>query len=263
MNNLWRVFRITFADVIRSKWNIGFFLFFLGVTFTLLYFSSNLSKGLVSILNIILFIVPLMGSIMGSMYYYNSIDFIDLLLSQPLKRSSVFLGQSLGLAMAIAISFALGLGVPFLSYGLFQSNEIWNFVVILLSGFSLSIIFTSIAYMISIYNPDKVRGIGISLMVWLFMAIIYDGLFLLYLMIFQDYPVERHALAITMINPIDLARVTTMLKLDIAALLGYTGAVFKNFFGSGSGFILSGVAMTVWAIIPFLFIIKKGNRKDF
>ena len=263
MNNFWRVFKITFADVIRSKWNIGFFIFFLGISFTMLYFSSNLSKGLVSILNVVLFIVPLMGSIMGSMYYYNSIDFIDLLLSQPLKRSSVFLGQSLGLAFGIAISFLLGVGIPFLSYGLFKSNEVWNFLVLIGSGFFLSIIFTALAYMISIYNSDKVRGIGISLMLWLFLAIIYDGLFLVYLMVFQEYPLERHALVLTMINPIDLARVATMLKLDIAALLGYTGAVFKDFFGSGSGLVISTFAMLFWSVLPFFFIAHKGNKKDF
>lgn len=263
MNNLFRVFRITFFDVFRSKWNIGFFFFFLASTFGLLYFSSDLSKGLVSILNVVLFIVPLMGAIMGSMYYYNSIDFIDLLLSQPLKRSSVFLGQSLGLSMAMATSFALGLGIPFASYGLFQSSEIWNFSTLLLSGVLLTIVFTSMAYMVSIYNSDKVRGIGIALLVWLFLAIVYDGLFLIYLMAFQDYPVERHALFITMINPIDLARVATMLKLDIAALLGYTGAVFKDFFGSYKGLAISVATMITWALIPFIFIVKKGNKKDF
>ena len=105
MNNFWRVFKITFTDVVRSKWNIGFFIFFLGLAFALLHFSDNLSKALISILNVVLFIVPLMGAIMGSMYFYNSIDFIDLLLSQPLKRSSVFLGQSMGLSFGIALAY--------------------------------------------------------------------------------------------------------------------------------------------------------------
>jgi len=262
MNNLWRVFRITFVDVVRSKWNIGFFAFFLILTFVMLL-SDNLSKGLVSILTVILYIVPLMGSIMGSMYFYNSIDFIDLLLSQPLKRSSVFLGQSLGLSLAIALSFFLGISIPFLAYGLLQSAEIFNFLSLIFSGVLLAIIFTAFAYMISIYNTDKLRGIGISFLAWLVFTIIYDGMFLMYLMVFGEYPVERHAIAIALLNPIDMARIVTMLKLDIAALLGYTGAVFKSFFGSGVGLTLTSLATLFWAVVPFIFISIKGKKRDF
>jgi Cu-processing system permease protein len=173
------------------------------------------------------------------------------------------MGQSLGLSLAIGTTFILGVGIPFMSYGLFESAEIFNFLTLILSGFLLAIIFTSLAYMISIHNSDKVRGIGISLMVWLFMSVIYDGLFLIYLMVMSEYPVEKHAIVISLFNPIDLARVATMLKLDIAALLGYTGAVFKNFFGSGSGLVITGLTMLLWSVIPFLFIARKGNKKDF
>ena len=263
MNNFWRVFKITFTDVIRSKWNIGFFLFFLGLAFALLHFSDNLSKALISILNVVLFIVPLMGAIMGSMYFYNSIDFIDLLLAQPLKRSSVFLGQSMGLSLGIALSYLLGIGIPFLSFGLMESVDIFNFFSLLVSGVFLAVIFTAFSYMIAIFNPDKVKGIGIALLSWLVLSVVYDGLFLIYLMVFSEYPVEKHAIVIALLNPIDLARIMTMLKLDIAALLGYTGAVFKSFFGSYLGLMLSTLAMLFWAVFPFVFISRKGNKRDF
>jgi hypothetical protein len=37
------------------------------------------------------------------------------------------------------------------------------------------------------------------------------------------------------LNPIDLGRILFLMKFDIAALMGYTGAVFQRFFGSGLG----------------------------
>jgi len=82
-------------------------------------------------------------------------------------------------------------------------------------------------------------------------------------MVFSEYPVEKHAIVIALLNPIDLARIMTMLKLDIAALLGYTGAVFKSFFGSYLGLMLSTLAMLFWAVFPFVFISRKGNKRDF
>ena len=131
------------------------------------------------------------------------------------------------------------------------------------SGVFLAVIFTAFSYMIAIFNPDKVKGIGIALLSWLVLSVVYDGLFLIYLMVFSEYPVEKHAIVIALLNPIDLARIMTMLKLDIAALLGYTGAVFKSFFGSYLGLMLSTLAMLFWAVFPFVFISRKGNKRDF
>ena len=65
------------------------------------------------------------------------------------------------------------------------------------------------------------------------------------------------------LNPIDLSRVLLMLKLDISALLGYTGAVFNKFFGSSVGFALSLSALFIWTVIPVYFINRISMKKDF
>jgi Cu-processing system permease protein len=71
------------------------------------------------------------------------------------------------------------------------------------------------------------------------------------------------SLGAIMSNPIDLARTLMLLKLDISALLGYTGAVFKKFFGTNLGVILSYLVLIFWMIIPILGIVWKSNKKDF
>jgi Cu-processing system permease protein len=47
-----------------------------------------------------------------------------------------------------------------------------------------------------------------------------------------------------------------MLKMDVSALMGYTGALYKDFFGSGSGILYSRhhVALTfpLWWALRFL-----------
>ena len=100
-------------------------------------------------------------------------------------------------------------------------------------------------------------------LLWLFLAIIYDGLFLMTLIMFEDYPLDKLSLVGTMLNPIDLSRTLILLKLDISALLGYTGAIFKQFFGTSFGFIVSFVMLTVWVILPVLRIMFKSRKKDF
>jgi Cu-processing system permease protein len=66
-----------------------------------------------------------------------------------------------------------------------------------------------------------------------------------------------------MFNPIDLARIMITMNLDISALMGYTGAVFKNFFGTSTGMMASFGMLFVWIVVPILLMMRKLNRKDF
>jgi Cu-processing system permease protein len=66
-----------------------------------------------------------------------------------------------------------------------------------------------------------------------------------------------------MLNPIDLSRTLILLKLDISALLGYTGAVFKQFFGTSFGLVVSFAMLVVWVIAPVFRILYKSKKKDF
>jgi Cu-processing system permease protein len=161
------------------------------------------------------------------------------------------------------MSLILGLGIPFVFYGLFQSSAIWDFSLLLITGTFLTLIFTALAFNIALSNENKIKGFGYAILLWLFLAIIYDGIFLMILIMFEDYPLDKVSLVGTMLNPIDLSRTLILLKLDISALLGYTGAVFKQFFGTNFGLIVSIAMLSVWVILPVLRIVYKSKRKDF
>jgi Cu-processing system permease protein len=106
-------------------------------------------------------------------------------------------------------------------------------------------------------------GLGIATFSWLAFSAIYDGLMLFLLQILQDYPIEKISIILSMLNPIDLARLLVILKLDISALMGYTGAVFQKFFGGSLGTILSILSLLAWTVIPFIIGIRKFSKKDF
>tara|TARA_R110001592_G_scaffold138443_1_gene357460 strand:- start:2506 stop:3150 length:645 start_codon:yes stop_codon:yes gene_type:complete len=214
-------------------------------------------------MNIIIVLVPLIGTIFGVMYYYNSKEFIELLLAQPIKRSSIFLGQYLGVAGSLTLSLVLGLGIPFVLYGLFKSDAIFDFSLLLVTGAFLTLIFTALSFNIALSNENKIKGFGYAVLLWLFMAVIYDGLFLMSLIIFKEYPLDTFSLVATMFNPIDLSRTLILLKLDISALLGYTGAVFKQFFGTDKGLFISIFMLVLWTVIPIWRLSYKAKRQDF
>lgn len=258
-----KILKYSFYDLMRSRWSYVYFAFYLLLGTVLLFLNNDLSKAVITLMNVIIVLVPLIGTIFGVMYYYNSKEFTELLLAQPLKRSSIFLGQYLGVALSLSMSLILGLGIPFVFYGLFKSSAVWDFSLLLVTGTFLTLIFTALAFNIALYNENKIKGFGYAILLWLFMAIIYDGIFLMTLVMFEDYPLDKLSLAGIMLNPIDLSRTLILLKLDISALLGYTGAVFKSFFGTSFGLILSFFMLSLWVLFPVLFILLKSKKKDF
>ncbi len=82
-------------------------------------------------------------------------------------------------------------------------------------------------------------------------------------MLLQEYPLDKFSLIATMFNPIDLSRILILLKLDISALLGYTGAVFQQFFGTSLGMLSSFSVLLLWVALPVWRIIYKSKKKDF
>ncbi len=255
--------KYSFVDLIQSYWTILYFLFFLVVTSTILYFSADMTKSIVSMMNIVLVLTPLVSIVFGAIYYYNSREFTELLLAQPVKRRSLILGQFTGLALSLSFSFVAGITIPFVVKGIFSSEHLTDFLLILLAGICLSFSMTALAYTTALTHENKILGFGISLFIWFFLAVLFDGLILVLLILFKDYPTDALAVILTFLNPIDLSRVLIMLGLDIAAMMGYTGALFLKFFGSVPGIILSLFSMLSWIVVPSIVMVRIAKNKDF
>jgi len=132
----------------------------------------------------------------------------------------------------------------------------------ILVGCLLSVIFVAIALLASVAARDKTKGIGMAIFLWLYFAIIFDGLVLFLLFQFADYPLEKPMMIISALNPIDLSRIIILLRLDISALMGYTGAVFKDFFGTSTGFVAAMLALLFWIAIPLYLSLRIFRKKD-
>jgi Cu-processing system permease protein len=258
-----KILKYSIFDLLRSRWSYVYFIFYLLLGFVLLFLNNDINKAVITMMNIIIVLTPLIGTIFGVMYYYNSKEFTELLLAQPIKRSKIFMGQYIGISLSLTLSLVLGLGVPFVIYGVTRSNAIFDFSLLLVVGSFLNFIFVALAYNIALSTDNKIKGFGYAILMWLFLAVIYDGIFMISLMMFNEYPLDKFSLIATMLNPIDLSRILILLKLDISALLGYTGAVFKEFFGTNLGAILSLLVLVLWVIFPLLRINRKLRRKDF
>lgn len=258
-----KILKYNFSDLIRSRWSIIYFLFYFVSGMVLLHLGNEVSKAIISLMNITLILTPLIGTIFGGMNFYNSREFIELLLAQPIPRRIIFFGMFLGISLSLSLSLLLGLGLPFLLYGILFSEYLMSLLVLLTAGVFLTFIFSAISFYIALVNENRLKGFGVAILVWLFMAFIYDGILLILMLFLQEYPIEKFAIVMSLLNPIDLSRILIMLDLDISALMGYTGAVFNKFFGNNTGALISLSALTVWVVAPVFVIIHKSAKKDF
>jgi Cu-processing system permease protein len=262
MSTMLKIFRYELRDVVRSRALLLYGGFFLAAAWLLFRFSSDSAKALLSLANVTLLIVPLVSIILGTMFMYNAREFSELLLAHPVNRRQLFGGLYLGLVVPLSAACVLAVAVPVVIVGV-PADRVGTMVELLLAAVYLTCIFTAIAFAIALRVEDRVRGIGTALITWLILAVVYDALAMLAANAFWAWPLERPLLLVILLNPVDLARVVLMLNFDVSALMGYTGAVFREFFGGPTGLLVALGALTVWVAIPLWSGSRLLERKDF
>lgn len=252
-----RIIKYVFYDILRTRFILFYTAFLMVCTFAFFQIDGDFGKVVLSLMNIVLMAVPLVSVVFTTIHFFNSYEFIELMLAQPVNRRAVFLSEYLAIASSLCLAFVVGVGFPFVLYGAWQPIS-----SLMITGIFLTLVFVSLAFFASVLTRDKAKAIGIALLFWFYFSLIYDGLLLWVIYSFSDYPLEKLTLTLIAFNPIDLARIIMLLQLDISALMGYTGAFYKNFFGSNLGILFSLSLLMLWVLWPILFALRIFNKKD-
>jgi len=249
-------------EVGRSRWLFAYAAFFLVVADSLLRFGGA-DKALLSLTSVTLFIVPLVALVFGTVFLDDAREFTELLLAQPVTRRQLYAGLYLGLTLPLAAAFILGAAVPFALHRIGDPRLGVSLAVLLAAGVTLTFVFTALAFVVAAFVDDRLRRMGTAIALWLVAAVLYDGLVLVLAMLFADYPIERMMLGLTLGNPVDLARVILLLQFDVSALMGYTGAVFQQFFGGAIGIAIASTALALWVMLPVALGLRAFRKRDF
>jgi Cu-processing system permease protein len=249
-------------DVVRSRWLAAYVAFFWIVTEGLLRFAGGDARALLSLASVVLYLVPLVTLVFGTVYLYNAREFTELLLAQPVDRRALFLGLYGGLTGPLCLAIVVGVGMPFVLRGSVASQPAM-LASLVGAAMALTLIFTAIAFCIALACTDRLRGLGAAIGVWMIGAIVYDGLVMAAVAAFDGHPLERPMLALTLANPIDLARIVLLMQLDVSALMGYTGAVFQQFLGGAVGSLIAVGALALWIVTPAWLGMRAFATKDF
>ena len=251
------IVKYVMLDLLKNRIVLGYTVLLLVISVGVFNLDENTTKGVLSLMNLSLIFIPLVSIIFSTIYIYNSAEFIELLVAQPLKRKTLWMSMYYGLALSLSAAYLIGIGVPVFLFAFSPTG-----FILLVSGLFQTLIFTGIALLASVKTRDKAKGIGVSVLLWFVFTLIYDAVVMLLLFQFSDYPLEKPMIALTMLNPVDLSRILILLKLDISALMGYTGAVFNEFFGSSTGMLISVLVLLLWTVVPVWFSAKQFQKKD-
>lgn len=254
MNKIARTFLL---DNVKNIVTIIYFVMIALLSWCTFALDANDAKSSMTVMNLLLFIVPLMALLYSTIYIYNSREFVILLLSQPLNRNRIWDSLFSGVAGSLVTAFLLGAGIPIILY-----NPNITGITLVLSGVAITLIFCSIAFFTTILTTDKTRGVGVAILIWLLFTTLYDGLCLFLMFSLSDYPVENAIMGILMINPLDVIRFLSVISLDQEAMMGFSGAAFKAFFGESAGIMISIAILILWIVIPYSFSRRIFRKKD-
>lgn len=252
-----RIVKFVILDILKNRIVLFYTLTLAAISWSVFGLEDTGSKGLLTLLNVVLLTVPLVCIIFSTIYLYNSSEFIELLVSQPIRRQRIWRSLFIGLLTSLVLAFLLGCGLPIV----ILAPDIVGLMMVLV-GVLVTAIFVAIAMLSSMLTRDKAKGIGISIMLWLFYALLFDGIILFLLFQLSDYPIENAMVAITALNPIDLGRIMILLHLDVSAMMGYTGAIFKDFFGTTGGIVASFCIMLMWVWLPYRWSMRRFKNSD-
>ncbi|MBL0940680.1 MAG: hypothetical protein IBJ03_17440 [Gemmatimonadaceae bacterium] len=259
------------GTVLRHEWrsvtrNRSVLIFGIGtvvLTEVVLRLTGSAPRALSALLNLVLLVVPLVTMMAGIISWHASREFNELLLTQPVRRRSLFLALYLALVLPLATVFALGMLLPLAWHRVIGPESSALLLSTVGSGVALTFVFGGLALLIGIRVDDRLRSVMTGLMVWLLLTVGYDALVLIVSTTMADYPLERPMLAFMLGNPVDLARTVIVLQSDSAALMGYTGAVMQRFLGSAIGTVAAGTGLLLWIALPMLIARRSFERRDF
>ena len=257
----------------RSKWTIIFAGAFCALVLAISYFGlitaatvgfQGFARTSASLLNLVLYVIPLLALVTGTLSFNDDKGSNELLFSQPVSRMEVLLGKLAGLFASISAATLMGFGVAGIVIAAKAGSErALSYPLFVALTLFLALVFLSLAALTSSLCRGKTMAYGVSLFLWFFFVVFYDllvmgGTFLLK---------ERSANVLIFVslfgNPVDMVRVACLMILDGKEIFGAAGALLLRFLGgTRSATFLLLLGLTGWVLVPVLISGWLLKRQD-
>jgi Cu-processing system permease protein len=258
---------------LRNKWMVIFAGVFCLLVLAISYAGTraegftglqSFSRTSASLLNLVLYLVPLIAVVMGTISFTSEKGALELLIAQPVRRSEVVAGKVLGLFASMSASTVIG----FLTAGVVIApmtggKGILSYCYLVLLTQFLGLIFLIIAALISFANDRRQKAFGYTLFVWFFFLIFYDLIVIGLTVVAGDVAAKYIIFFSLFGNPVDIVRVGALIILDNVTIFGVAGAMLLRFVGGVvGGVMLLSAALLIWIAVPFAVALRLVKKQD-
>jgi len=257
----------------RNRWVVSFAALFAGLTLAIAYFGmvtsgyagfQDFTRTSASLVNAGGFLIPLFALILGVFSFVTHPEYLELLVTQPVSRFRVLLGRYLGLALTVLGAALLGFGLPGAMIAIAAGPEgALRYLAVIGYLSLLALAFTGLALLVTLLARRRQIALGVALGVWIFFELIY-GVIMLASTLYLPASVLKTTLLVGLLgNPVDLARVLSLLQVGGPHLFGPAGATLVKLTGSVGVATAVGLAgLLLWIVVPLFAAAKLFNRQN-
>jgi Cu-processing system permease protein len=217
-----------------------------------------------SLLNLVLYVVPLVSLTMGTLSFTSEKSSGEVLLSQPITRTEFLLGKLAGLFSSIFLATLAGFGLAGVIIAIRAGSEdslrYPSFVGLSLL---LALVFLSLSAFVSVLCERKIKAFGGTLFLWFFFVLFYDLLVIGGTFLLKERVANAFIFVSLFGNPVDMVRVASLIILDGKEVFGAAGAALVRFLGGEKAslvLLLSGLG--IWIVVPFWLSQLLLKRQD-
>lgn len=178
--------RKEFTDRLGSGWVVACVLVWLAaVSFTSLFGLAQIGqigwqgyeRTVVSLLNLVQYLVPLLGLLLGHDLIVGEREerTLSLVLASGVSRSRLLLGKFLGGVATLAVPLILGFAIAGVAIGWSsRDRQLGSFLLLAASALVLGIVFLGVGLLLSTLCRTRVRALVATLLVWGGFVFVFD-----------------------------------------------------------------------------------------
>ncbi len=258
---------------IRNRWTLIFAVVFGALALSISYFGlaaagaigfQGFARTSASLLNLVLYVVPLIALIMGTLSFTSERSAGELLFSQPVTRTEILLGKLAGLFASICTATLLGFGLAGIVIAFQGGTEgSLRYPIFVSFALLLALIFLALAALVCALCQRKAKAFGATLFLWFFFVIFYDLLVIGGTSVLKERTANQFIFASLFGNPVDMVRVGSLIVLNGKETFGAAGAALVRFLGGEAlGILFLVLGLLLWTLLPLLWSRRLLKRQD-
>jgi Cu-processing system permease protein len=258
---------------LRNRWIVAYAAIFAVLTMAISYFGltvieftgfQGFQRTTASLLNLVLYIVPLVSMLMAVQSFSIDGGTTDQLFTEPVTRAEIVLGKLGGMVGANVLATFFGFGLS----GLIIARNVGTkglLSYLILVGFTVltGMVFAAIATCLTILMRRTLRAYALVLVTWFVFVLLFDLLVIGLSFLLPEGLANRTAFAALFVNPIDAARVGTLLATSGKEMFGLAGALLtRSLGGVAPAITLLCASLGAWITAMSITAIGILNHQD-